>query len=203
MLNLSSWYDSIEKKLGSASQLVERNLGNASLLVDQKATALLGLVPPPADASLRDLTYITPHLIASGFPPCSTSNKVKVVDPALVSFLTARHGDRFLVWNLSEISYDGLSAVEFRFPGHPSAPLGALFELCTSLESYLQDGQNVAMVHCATGKGRTLTVLACYLAWIGYENFTPQQALAFVCEKRGLALHQATIPSQRRYVEVR
>lgn len=58
--------------------------------------------------------------------------------------------------------------LEFRFPGHPAPPLGLLFKMCTSIESWLlADPKNVAAVHCLTGRGRTSTVLACYLAWVG------------------------------------
>lgn len=58
--------------------------------------------------------------------------------------------------------------LEFRFPGHPAPPLGMLFKICTSIESWINaDDKNVAAVHCLTGRGRTSTVLACYLAWVG------------------------------------
>jgi hypothetical protein len=180
----TSWIETVEKRIETASQLI------TTVLEDDEMT--LGLA------------YVTPRIVAMGFPPCSTlPDNSKKVDPRVASYLRKRHGnDKYMVWNLSEVSYDGLSAVEFRFPGHPSAPLGALFELCTSLDSWLQaDEANIAIVHCLTGKGRTLTVLACYLAWSGYRNFTPQQALSFVCEKKGMKLLEATIPSQRRYVE--
>lgn len=46
-----------------------------------------------------------------------------------------------------------------------------LFKMCTSIESWLlADPKNVAAVHCLTGRGRTSTVLACYLAWVGEPN---------------------------------
>jgi len=184
MDKLTSWLETVEKKIETASQLITTALED--------------------DENSLGLTYITPRIIAMGFPPCYTSgSEVKRVDPKLPAFLKKKHGtDRYMVWNLSEVSYEGLSAVEFRFPGHPSAPLGALFELCTSLDSWLQaDETNVAVVHCLTGKGRTMTVLACYLAWTGFRSFTPQQALNYVSERKGMKLAEATIPSQRRYVE--
>lgn len=63
---------------------------------------------------------------------------------------------------------DKKKVLEFRFPGHPAPPLGMLFKMCTSIESWLlADPKNVAAVHCLTGRGRTSTVLACYLAWVG------------------------------------
>ncbi|CAN0422503.1 unnamed protein product, partial [Laminaria digitata] len=90
--------------------------------------------------------------------------------------------------------------LEFRFPGHPAPPLGMLFKMCTSIESWLgADPKNVAAVHCLTGRGRTSTVLACYLAWVG-EVSTPTEAVQHVASCKGIAMERLTIPSQRRYL---
>lgn len=90
--------------------------------------------------------------------------------------------------------------LEFKFPGHPAPPLGVLFRICTSIESWLEaDGENVAAIHCLTGKGRTSTVIASYLAWMGHFKNT-NDALAFVCQKRKIEIHKMTIPSQIRCV---
>ncbi|CAM9955531.1 unnamed protein product, partial [Ectocarpus sp. 13 AM-2016] len=90
--------------------------------------------------------------------------------------------------------------LEFRFPGHPAPPLGMLFKMCTSIESWLlADPKNVAAVHCLTGRGRTSTVLACYLAWVG-EVSAPSEALEHVASCKGVAMERLTIPSQRRYL---
>jgi hypothetical protein len=66
--------------------------------------------------------------------------------------------------------------------------------MCTSIENWLQaDPQNVAIVHCLTGKGRTATVLASVLCWLGGDlgqsggtlsNVTPLQASVFGEEGR-------------------
>lgn len=46
----------------------------------------------------------------------------------------------------------------------------AMIQMCTSIENWLQaDEQNVAIVHCLTGKGRTSTVLAALLCWMGWD----------------------------------
>ena len=88
--------------------------------------------------------------------------------------------------------------MEFKFPGHPSPPLGLLFKICTSMENWLDaDPANVACVHCLTGKGRTATVLACYLTWSG-EASSVLEALHAVATRRGEPVEKLTIPSQRR-----
>ena len=59
--------------------------------------------------------------------------------------------------------------------------------MCSSdlVESWLDaDEKNVAVIHCLTGKGRTATLMACILTWIG-ECASPIQALQYVSERRG------------------
>ena len=76
--------------------------------------------------------------------------------------------------------------------------IGLLFKIWTSIESWLgADADNVAVVHCLTGKGRTATVIACFLSWIG-EFETPMEAMQYFCTKRGSTIDKVTIPSQRR-----
>lgn len=76
-----------------------------------------------------------------------------------------------------------------------------MFKLCVSIENWLvADVENVAAIHCLTGKGRTGTIVACYLVWIGmFESAT--EALDFVCSKRSISVEKMTIPSQRRYLQ--
>lgn len=58
--------------------------------------------------------------------------------------------------------------LDFGFPDHHSPPLEMLFRIIGSIHEYLNaDPENVAVVHCIGGKGRTGTVIACYLAYSG------------------------------------
>ena len=81
--------------------------------------------------------------------------------------------------------YTACQVLEYKFPGHPAPPLGLLFKICTSVESWLDaDEKNVAVVHCLTGKGRTAALMACILTWIG-EFSSPMEGLQYVAERRG------------------
>ena len=107
--------------------------------------------------------------------------------------------------NISEEGYDyslfNDQVLEYKFPGHPAPPLGLLFKICTSIESWLDaDEKNVAIIHCLTGKGRTAALIACVLTWIG-EFSSPMEALQYVSDRKGIALNYLTIASQRRYVQ--
>ena len=152
----------------------------------------------------QNFTYVCDRIVAMGFPRGgaprrTTENRIDAVS----GMLHARHPSRFMVWNLSEEEYDygafGGAVQEFKFPGHPAPPLAVLFKIINSIESWLAaDPENVAAVHCLTGRGRTVTVIACFLAWVG-EFATATEALAFVAERRCVELERVVIPSQIRY----
>lgn len=148
---------------------------------------------------------------------------------AVSRILRRRHSGHFMVWNLSEESYETSifenTVIEHKFPGFPAPPLGLLYQLCKEIENWLHaDSNNVAVVHCMTGRGRTALTIACALAWMrGGEQDeaiaaassadgsathrrgvvvpadSPMLALQAVCERKGSTLDRLTLPSQRRY----
>ena len=154
-----------------------------------------------------DMSYITQNIIQMSFPYDEVSaaknggNNVNVV----ADMLNSRHGGHYMIWNISEEAYDynlfDNQVLEYKFPGHPSPPLGLMFNICTSIESWLDaDEKNVAVVHCLTGKGRSASLLACVLTWLG-EFTSPSEALQYIADRRNIAVDFLTIPSQRRYVQ--
>lgn len=128
--------------------------------------------------ALRDaeVVYITDRIITMSHPA-----RASKVIPAITAerklaavghLLDRRHDGRYLCWNLSEIDYDisilNDQVLTFSFPGSPSPPLGLLLKLLVSMENWMKaDERNVAVVHCLTGKGRTSTILAAFLCWMG------------------------------------
>lgn len=144
-------------------------------------------------STVLDLDYITENLITMAFPfdPArlksgETGNDINAVS----AFLRSKHAGRFMIWNISEEGYDyskfSDQVLEYKFPGHPAPPLGILFKICTSVESWLDaDESNVAVAHCLTGKGRTAALVACILTWIGEFN-SPVEALQYIAERRAM-----------------
>jgi tensin len=157
-----------------------------------------------------EVVYLTDRLITLSHPAAASSSHPDIITPerklaAVGHLLKKRHGGRYMVWNLSEVDYDidilDDQVLTFSFPGSPSPPLGLLLKLLISMESWLKaDERNVAVVHCLTGKGRTSTVMAAFLCWMGEAGFSDiNEALAYIAACKHLAPEDLTIPSQRRY----
>ena len=155
-----------------------------------------------------DMNYVTENIMSMSFP-CDFTKKTGTqagndID-VVAAFLKKRHEGKFMIWNISEESYDyskfADQVLEYKFPGHPSPPLGLLFKICTSVESWLDaDEKNVAIIHCLTGKGRTAALVACVMTWIG-EFASPMEALQYIADRRRITVDHLTIPSQRRYIQ--
>lgn len=168
------------------------------------------------DLEKLDMQYVTENLMSMTFPKESSEikklqsnatnnyesyNNIDVV----AAYLRKKHQGRFMIWNISEETYDyskfNDQVLEYKFPGHPAPPLGLLFKICNSVENWLDaDEKNIGVVHCQTGKGRTATLLACILTWLG-EFDSPFEALQYIAQRRRTTIETLTIPSQRRYLQ--
>lgn len=154
-----------------------------------------------------DLIYVTENVLTMSFPHDFSKKSVQGGNDinAAAAQLTKRHPGHFMIWNISEEQYDYSKfddqVLEYKFPGHPSPPLGLVVKICTSVESWLDaDEKNVAIIHCLTGKGRTTSLVACILSWMG-EFQSPSEALQYVADRRNVSISSLTIPSQQRYIQ--
>ena len=151
-----------------------------------------------------DMSYISDKLLAMSFP----AERMRAVyrNPLwqVKSVLDMRHPDHYKVYNLCiEECYDPenfYGRVE-RFPfddNHvPSLKMIQLF--CQSVHSWLSlNPNNIAVVHCMAGKGRTGLMVSAYLV---YGGMSAEEALEMYASRRTTNNNGVSIPSQRRYVK--
>jgi len=154
-----------------------------------------------------DLSYVTPKIIAMGFPSSGMEAKYRnnIID--VQRFFQERHRGKFWIWNLcieKNREYDRTkfenAVTRTGFHDHNPCPFDMIEPFCKEVKSFLDKRRdNVAAIHCKAGKGRTGFLISCYLI---YANswFNADRALRFFAVKRTKNQKGVTIPSQRRYV---
>lgn len=152
-----------------------------------------------------DLTYITDHIIAMGFPSESVEALYRNSLKETQEFFDRYHRDSFMIYNLcSERDYDHAKfdgrVESFPFDDHNCPSFDEMEPFCEKMDEWLcSDPKNVAALHCKAGKGRTGLMICVYLIHTGMWK-KAEQALAFYAFARTYNQKGVTIPSQRRWV---
>lgn len=121
-----------------------------------------------------DMTYITPRIIAMSFPASGMEKIYRNPIEKVAQFLHEKHDDNYLVFNLqkdhpainfSDRKYNYAKfdnrVEEYEWKDHHAPKVLVLFEACKRMYEFLQaNDQNVVVVHCNAGKGRTGTSIA-------------------------------------------
>ncbi|XP_075274652.1 tensin-3 isoform X10 [Opisthocomus hoazin] len=154
-----------------------------------------------------DLTYITERIIAVSFPAsCSEETYLHNLHD-VTRMLKSKHGDNYLVLNLSEKRYDlaklNPKIMDVGWPDLHAPPLDKVCTICKAMESWLNnDPQHVVVIHCRGGKGRIGVVISSYMHFTNVSASADQALDRFAMKKffddKVSALMQ---PSQRRYVQ--
>uniref|UniRef100_A0A8C1VFS0 Tensin 1b n=1 Tax=Cyprinus carpio TaxID=7962 RepID=A0A8C1VFS0_CYPCA len=153
-----------------------------------------------------DLVYITERIISVSFPSNveepSYSDNIKEV----ATMLRSKHGDNYLLFNLSENIYFPFSmlsnVLDFGWPDHHAPALDKICSICKAMDTWMSaDSHNVVVLHNKGNRGRTGVVVAAYMHYSNISASADQALDRFAMkrfyEDKVLPVGQ---PSQRRSV---
>ncbi|KAH0464598.1 hypothetical protein IEQ34_007384 [Dendrobium chrysotoxum] len=150
-----------------------------------------------------DMSYITNHLLAMSYPGERVRAMYRNPLWQVKHVLEVRHPGRYKVYNLCiEENYDPAhfhGRVEvYPFDDNHVPPLSVIKLFCESIYTWLSnDPENIVVVHCMAGKGRTGLMVCAYLV---YSGMTVDEALQLYAHRRTTNNEGVSIPSQKRYV---
>ena len=152
-----------------------------------------------------DLSYITPRIVAMSLPGEGVHKVYRNSIDSVSKFLNEKHLRSYRVLNLSGVKYDyekfNNNVFEFTWEDHFPPPIDLLFQACHNMHYWLSvDIDNIVVVNCKAGKGRTGTLICCYFIYSGRMQ-DPKLALRYYKNKRFTNGGGVTQPSQIRYVK--
>nr|XP_054392460.1 tensin-3-like isoform X22 [Pongo abelii] len=200
--------ESAESITASQPQACPDGVGPASIPATRNVKPRLVILSPTMEEGHGlDLTYITERIIAVSFPAgCSEESYLHNLQE-VTRMLKSKHGDNYLVLNLSEKRYDltklNPKIMDVGWPEHHALPLDKMCTICKAQESWLNSNpQHVVVIHCRGGKGCIGVVISSYMHFTNISA-SADQALDRIAMKKFYddkisALMQ---PSQKRYIQ--
>ena len=154
-----------------------------------------------------DIAKITPRMYAMSYP---SDNFIESMyhnnQDDIANYLNKNHPKKYLIFNLSGIPYDrekfNNSVIDYNWPDHKAPPLFDIFTIIYQAYNFLgKDKENVIIIHCLAGKGRTGTI-CCSLLLYGKLLKCSQDANDYFSIKRFKQLNKGVQePSQVRYIQ--
>jgi len=157
-----------------------------------------------------DLTYVTSRVIATSFPSSGIWSLYRNPIEKVAAFLDSKHKDKYKIYNLcSERTYDVVhfhNRVErVMIDDHNVPSVKQMLEFANNVRDWLgQHPDNVIVVHCKGGKGRTGTMICVWLIESGVFS-SAANSLDYFGNRRtdtnvSTKFQGVETPSQSRYV---
>ncbi|KAL4630996.1 tensin-3 isoform X2 [Arapaima gigas] len=153
-----------------------------------------------------DLTYVTERIIAVSFPRCCSEETYLHNLQDVTRMLRSKHGNSYLVINLSEKKYDlskmNPKTMDTGWPDLHAPPLDKICTICKAMENWLNaDPQHVVVIHCRGGKGRIGVIISSYIHFTNISASADQALDRFAMKKfYDDKMSALMTPSQKRYV---
>lgn len=156
-----------------------------------------------------DLAYITRNISAMAWPATNFEMLFRNSMSEVVAFFASKHPNSYRIVNLcSERTYDKDYFTDSRvyaMDDHNPGEMAQLLQFCDDSHRFIQDDpvHRTVSVHCKGGKGRTGTMICCYLLYAGVKT-TAESALYHFARLRtkvgSTSFQGVQAPSQGRYV---
>uniref|UniRef100_A0AAY4BCK4 Tensin n=1 Tax=Denticeps clupeoides TaxID=299321 RepID=A0AAY4BCK4_9TELE len=172
----------------------------------RRASRSLSLIQALDDSEV-DLVYITERIISLSFTGCSDDHSYTSHLKDVVSMLRNKHGEHYLLLNLSERRNDltklNPKVLDFGWSDHHAPALDKICAICKAMDTWLNtEPHNVVVLHNKGNRGRTGVVVASYMHYSNISGSADQALDRFAMrrfyEDKALPMSQ---PSQRRYVQ--
>uniref|UniRef100_A0A673M3J0 Tensin-1-like n=1 Tax=Sinocyclocheilus rhinocerous TaxID=307959 RepID=A0A673M3J0_9TELE len=177
------------------------------VLIGLLAHIYLSLIQAMEENYEVDLVYITERIISVSFPSNVEEPSYSANIKEVATMLRSKHGDNYLLFNLSEKRYDisklNPKVLDFGWPDHHAPALDKICSICKAMDTWMNaDSHNVVVLHNKGNRGRTGVVVAAYMHYSNISASADQALDRFAMkrfyEDKVLPVGQ---PSQRRYVQ--
>lgn len=157
-----------------------------------------------------DLTYVNNRVIAMSWPSDGLEGLYRNNIDQVAQYLNSKHPNSYLIFNLcSERAYDeskfGYRVHRYKCDDHNPGALHLMVDMALDVDAFLRKSpENVVIIHCKGGKGRTGTMICTHFLYSGFAD-TAEKALLHFGKQRtsddAQSFQGVESPSQARFVE--
>ncbi|KAJ8915601.1 hypothetical protein NQ315_003381 [Exocentrus adspersus] len=162
---------------------------------------------PTMSGGGMDLSYVTERIISMWFPSSTTPHSYRQGQQQASHMLRNKHGDNYMVFNLSEpkraLRSEHKHVKEVGWSHNLAPPLERLCSVCKEIDSWLSGDQHrIAVLHARGSKDKLGVIVAAYMHYSSICG-NAEQALDRFSMRKFLEdnVGPLQLPSNKRYVD--